>query len=194
MRFEKNIALSLILTLSMISSIFITLPVQTSAPALTVKAKPVPGIYELDIYGDASGLYSLCLMFEQFSVSKLKWSARMPTYPPTTYIRMGVTVGSLDFSKVSDTTLSMSIKGLEEAMISVPGFDFLVKCKSGELNMVFSDPYYMYYYWTYRTVDITGTLKGDVVFSIDIPQLTPSFHYEGPELTIDAHIGMTIRP
>ncbi|MFQ6087034.1 MAG: hypothetical protein ACE5OV_03330 [Candidatus Bathyarchaeia archaeon] len=170
----------------------------TSAPALVARAQPMraPGTYEIDIEGDASGLYMICKLFKEFRANELKWSASMPTYPPGTNVEAALDVESLDFGERTHTPAQakyhLSTRELKEAWISIPGFVLYVKSRSGELDFVFSDPHYYYYYWTYRTVDIRGRLKGDVVFFIDIdmpPQLVSSFHYTGRALTIDVHIG-----
>jgi len=190
MQFGRNARTSNVLMISLISVTLAALLIPVSAPRSTIMAKPAPpGTYEIDIPGDASGLHMICIMFEQFSASKLKWSTSVPSYPPGTYFNVALDARSLDSSKLSDTTYHLSMDGLEEFSISASGAEFYVKCRSGELDLVFSDPYYSYYYWTYRKVDINGALKGDVVFTINIPPL-PSFHYEGPELNIDVYIGM----
>lgn len=188
---KKKVLGSVVLAASLIALIFRTLLVTTSAPALVVMAKPgPPGTYEIDIDGDASGLYMMSKMFEQFSVRRLEWSASLPSYP-SGYVDIDLDVRHLDFAKVNDWTYHLSLKGLKEGSLvstDYTSFIFSVRARFGELDFVFSDPYYSYY-WTYRTVDITGTLKGDVLFHIDAPDI-PVFHYEGPELTIRVHIGM----
>jgi len=188
--FGKKKVISAVLGASLIVLMYMALLTTTSSPGLVVMAKRVgPGTYEIKIYGDASGLHSICEIFRQFSVMKLKWSTSMPTYP-TGYVNFAVDVRDLNFEKMDDSKYHLSLKGLKEASILSSGTGFSVKARSGELDLVFSDPssYYPYYY---TTVDITGTLKGDVLFHIDAQPGLPAFHYEGSELTILVHIGMT---
>lgn len=189
---KKKVLGSGALATSLIVVTFMTLLTVTSAPALIVMAKQgPPGTYEIDIYGDASGLYSMCEMFQHFSAMKLEWSASVPSYP-SGYVNIALDVRNIDFDKVNEWTCHLSLKGLDEFSISSTGyaiFMFYVKARSGELNLAFSNPspYYPYYY---RTLDITGTLKGDTHFHVNAPPTIPEFHYEGPELTIHVHIGM----
>ena len=184
---KKKILGSTILAASLSIVTFMTLLTTTSAPALIVMAKPMPGAYEIDIYGDASAVHQICEMFRHFSAMKFEWSTSIPTYP-SGYIDFALDVRDLDFEKLNGWTYRLSLKGMEEASMLSGGVGFIVKARSGQLDLVFSDldPYYGYY----RTVDITGKLKGDVLFHIDAPPSIPAFHYEGSELTIHVHIGM----
>ena len=189
---KKKVLGSGAIATSLVAITFMTLLTATSAPALIVMAKQgPPGTYELDIYGDASGLHSISEMFQHFSTMKLEWSTNIPTYP-SGYVNIALDTRTLNFEKVNEWTYHLSLKRLNEFSISSTGytsFMFLVKARNGELNLAFSNPtpYYPYYY---RTLDITGTLKGDTHFHLNAPPTIPEFHYEGPELTIHVHIGM----
>ncbi len=185
---EKKIEIATALVISLISISFGTLLIQDSGSGFIVMAaKPMPGVYEIDIYGDASGFHQICEMFQHFSAMKFEWSTSIPTYP-SGYMDFVLDVRDLDFEKVNGWTYHLSLKGMEEASVLSGGEGFTVRARSGQLDLVFSDldPYYGYY----RAVDITGTLKGDVLFHIDAPPTIPAFHYEGSELTIQVHIGM----
>jgi len=153
------------------------------ASQLIVMRKPMPpGTFEISIIGDASGFYSFLEMFHHFSVDRLEWSTSLPSYPPGTFINFAVNVGSLDFENTNPWTYHLSVKGLDESSIKQNGATmFSVQCKSGELDFVFSN--------SYHELDITGMLKGDVHF---IMNLSPdiNFDYQGRELAISVHIGM----
>jgi len=153
---------------------------------LVVMSKPMPpGTFEISIIGDAYGFYSFLEMFHHFSVNRLEWSTSLPTYPIGTFINFAVNVGSLDFENTNLWTYHLSVKGLDESSIKQNGAAmFSVQCKSGELDFVFSD--------SYHKVDITGMLKGDVHFVMNLsPDI--NFNYQGQELTINVHIGMRAR-
>lgn len=192
---KKKVFCPAVLTTLLTVIVLVTLLVASSASGLVVRAQQNQrGKYEIDIDGDASGLYMIVKLFEQFSVRELKWSTSFPTYPPGTDIQAALDVERLEFSERTRAAprakYHLSLNGLEKAWIDIPGFVLYVEARSGELDFVFSDPYYSYYYWTYRTVDIRGKLRGDVVFLIDMGILgIPSFHYTGSALTIDVHIG-----
>jgi hypothetical protein len=181
-----------VLTTSLIVAAFTTLLMTTSAPALVVVAKPgPPGTYEIDVYEDASGLHMICEVVHHFKASNLEWSTSIPSYPSGS-VSFALDVRNVDFDKVNAWIYHLSLRGMEEGSIIAIGstsFILAVKARSGELDFTFSNPstYYPYYY---RTVDIGGTLKGDVLFHIDVPPSIPEFNYEGRELTISVHIGM----
>lgn len=188
---KKKVLGSGALAASLVAITFVTLLTTTSAPALVVMAKPSPpGTYEIEIYGDAYGLYSMCEMFQHFSAMKLEWTASVPSYPSD--VNIALDVRNIDFDKANEQTYHLSVKGLDEFSISsigYMGFIFNVKARSGEFDLVFSNPH-PYYPNYYRTLDIMGTLKGNVYFHINAPPNIPELHYEGPELTIHVHIGM----
>lgn len=192
---NKRIFYSAVLTTLSTLIVLTTLLITSSTSGLVVRAQQNQrGKYEIDIEGDASGLYMICKLFEQFSARELKWSTSFPTYPPGTDIQAAIDVERLEFSErtraASRAKYHLSLNELEKAWIDIPGFVLYVEARSGELDFVFSDPYYSYYYWTYRTLDIRGRLRGDVVFLIDMDIMgVPSFHYTGSALTIDVHIG-----
>lgn len=192
MEFVKMRVFGSALTTSLIVAAFTALLMTTSAPALSVVARPgSPGTYEIDIYGDASGVHGICEAVHHFKASNLEWSTSFPSYPSGS-VDFGLNVRNVDFDKVSAWTYHLSLRGMDEGSIIALGsmsYILSVKARSGELDFIFSNPstYYPYYY---RTVDIEGTLKGDVLFHIDIPPHIPGFNYEGRELTIDVHIGM----
>lgn len=192
MRLEKKKVFVSTVATSLIVVAFMALLRTTSARPLVVKAKPgPPGTYEIDIYGDASGLNSICEAVHHFKAKSLEWSTSFPSYPSGS-VDFALDVKDVDFDKVNAWTYHLSLKGMEEGSIIAIGYMsyiLSVKASSGELDFTFSNPsqYYPYYY---TTVDITGTLKGDVLFHIDIPPDIPGFNYEGRELTISVHIGM----
>jgi hypothetical protein len=172
----------------LITFILMSLMMTLSKTNLTVIARPVsPGNYEINITGDAYGFYTFLEIFNQLSASRLKWSSSLPTYPPGTYMRFGVNVRNIDFSKVNSWTYHLSVDGLEEGLMELGVSMLLFKCRSGEVDLLFSD----FSNGQYHTVDITGTLSGDVVFHINVPPTLPEFHYEGSELTVHIHIGST---
>jgi len=189
---KKKVLGSGALAASLVAITFMTLLTTTSAPALVVMAKPSPpGTYEIEIYGDAYTLYSMCEMFQHFSAMKLEWSTSLPTYPSGS-TDVTLNVGGVDFDKVNEWTYHLSLKGLDEFSIisfGYMGFIFNVKANSGELDLIFSNPY-PYYPYYYRTLNIMGTLKGNVYFHINAPPSIPELHYEGSELTILVRIGM----
>ena len=192
MKIGKKKVFGSTLAVSLVAIAFMTLLTTTSAPALVVMAKPgQPGIYEIEVYGDASSFYAMCEVFQHFSAAKLEWSIGIPSYP-SGFTDATLNARGVDFDKVDERTYHLSLKGLDEfSIISFGYMDFIceVKAVSGELNLVFSNPstYYPYYY---RTLNIMGTLKGNVYFHINAPPSIPELHYEGPELTIQARIGM----
>jgi len=180
------------LAVSLVAITFMILLTTTSTPALVVMAKPSPpGTYEIEIYGDASALYSMCEMFQHFSATKLEWSMSVPSYPSGS-TDVTLNVGGVDFDKVNEWTYHLSLKGLDEfSIISIGYMDFIFSAKavSGELDLIFSNPY-PYYPYYYRTLNIMGTLKGNVQFHINAPPNIPELHYEGPELAIHVLIEM----
>jgi len=184
--------LSSVLTTSLVVAAFTTLLMTTSASALVVVAKPrPPGTYEIGVSGDASVLHVFCEAVHHFKASNLEWSTSFPSYPSGS-VDFALDVRNVDFDKVNAWIYHLSLRGMEEGSIIAIGstsFILAVKARSGQLDFAFSNPstYYPYYY---RTVDITGTLKGDVLFHIDIPPNIQPFNYEGRELTINIHIGM----
>jgi len=193
MKFEKKKAFALVLTTSLIILTFVTLLGATSAPPLVVMSKPgPPGTYEIDVFGDASVLDTMCQMVNHFKASKLEWSTGMPSGPSGS-MGFALDVRDVDFDKVNPKTYHLSVKGLEEGSFMASGFTkifFLVKARSGEVDFTFSNPSPYPYSPYYRNVTITGTLKGDVSFHIDIPPLIEAFDFEGRELTINVHVGM----
>lgn len=193
MKFEKKKTLGLVSTTSLIMLTFVTVLGATSAPPLVVMSKPgPPGTYEIDIYGDASGLNMMCQMVNHFKASKLEWSTSMPSYPSGS-VDFALDVRDVDFDKVNAWTYHLSVRGLEEGSFIASGYTnitFLVRARSGEVDFTFSNPSLDPWNPYYRNVTITGTLKGDVSFTIDIPPYVPAFYFEGPELTINVHVGM----
>lgn len=188
---EKKVEIATALVISLISISFGTLLIQDSGSGFIVMAaKPMPpGTFEIDILGDAYGLYTFCEMFQHFSVNGLKWATMLPTYPPPALMGITVDVASIDFCKIGVGSYHLGVKSLREGSIAQNGATmFSVQCSNGELDFVFSD--YDMYMQAYRTVDITGILKGDVHFYIYMPPAIPPFDYQGRELTIQVHIGM----
>ena len=181
---KKKVEIATVLAVSLISITFGTLLIRDSDPGFIVMAtKPMPGTFEISIYGDAYGLYTFLETFQHFSVHKLEWSTIFPLYPPWTYVHIALDVQRLDFDKTMYRMYHLSLKGLEECSIEQNGVTmFSVQCESGELDFVFSNDYH--------TLNITGMLEGDVHFYIHLPPYIPPFDYEGRELTIRAHIGM----
>ncbi len=193
MKFEKKKTLGLVSTTSLIMLTFVTVLGATSAPPLVVMSKPgPPGTYELDLYGDASGLNSIINVVNHFKASKLVWSSSLPSYPSGS-TDFALDVRDVNFDKVNAWTYHLSVRGLEEGSFIASGYTnitFLVRARSGEVDFTFSNPSLDPWNPYYRNVTITGTLKGDVSFTIDIPPIIPAFNFEGPELTINVHIGM----
>ncbi len=192
MKLEKKKALGSVLTTSLIVITFIALLSATSAPPLVVMAKPgPPGTYEIEISADASGLNAICEVVHYFRASRLEWSSSFPSYPSGS-TNFAIDVRNIDFDKVNAWAYHLSVKGLEEGSIIAigPTSSILsVKARSGELDFTFSNPspYSPYYY---RNATITGTLKGDVAFHIEVPPYFPAFHFEGSELAIHIHMGI----
>jgi len=193
MKIKRKKTIVSALTTSLIVVVFMTLLSTTSAPQLVITARPgPPGTYELDIYGDASALAIICAMVHHFQARNLEWSTSMPSYPSS--VDFALAVRTVDFDQENAWTYHLSVNGLNEGSIVIPGatnFIFAVKARIGEVDFTFANPssYPPYYY---RNATITGTLRGNVLFHIasDGTPSIPAFHYEGSELTIHAHIGM----
>lgn len=192
MEFRKTRAFGSALTTSLIAAVFAALLMTTSAPALDVMVRPgPPGTYEIDIYGDASVMHAICEAIHHFKASNLEWSTSFPSYPSGS-VDFALDVRNVDFDMVNAWTYHLSFRGMEEGSVIAIGstsYIISVAARSGELDFAFSNPSPSYPYY-YRTVDITGTLKGDVLFHIDIPPYIPGFNYEGRALTVSVHIGM----
>lgn len=194
MRIKRKKTIVSALTTSSIVVVFMTLLGTTSAPQLVITARPgPPGTYELDIYGDASALSIICAMVHHFQARNLEWSTSMPSYPSS--VDFALAVRNVDFDQVNTWTYHLSVNGLNEGSIVIPGythFIFAVKARTGEVDFSFANRVPDAPYYIYSEVTITGTLRGDVLFHIasDGSPSIPAFHYEGSELTIHAHIGM----
>ncbi len=145
------------------------------------------GIFEIEFPGDPSWLYAYCQMFRHFSVKKLEWSYILAIYQPVS-IEINLDVKDLSFEKLDDWSYHLDFKGLDECSYIVVtnyiNYSLSVQARRGELDFTFPncDAYYC------RTAEIRGTLKGDVSFHIDVPDII-DFHYEGKELIISVQLG-----
>lgn len=192
MQIKRNRTIVSALTTTLIVVVFMTLLGTTAAPQLVITARPEsPGTYEFDVYGDATGLAMICAMVHHFQAKNLEWSTSMPSYPSS--VSFALAVRNVKFDQVNAWTYHLSVGGLTEGSIVIPGYtNFIleIKARTGDIEFTFAN-LSMYPPGYYRNVTITGTLRGNVLFHIASDGYTsiPAFHYEGSELTIHAHIG-----
>ncbi|MCW4055275.1 MAG: hypothetical protein NWE82_00670, partial [Candidatus Bathyarchaeota archaeon] len=155
------------LTTTLIVVVFMTLLRTTAAPQLVITARPgPPGTYELDIYGDASALAAISTMVHHFQAKNLEWSTSMPSHPSS--VDFALAVRNVKFDQVNAWTYHLSVNGLTEGSIVIPGytnFIFEIKARIGDVEFTFANPS-MYPPGYYRNVTIAGTLRGNVLFHI----------------------------
>ena len=139
---------------------------------------PKAGKYELMLPGDAFGFYQTCEMFRDFGVKNLQLSTTLDTYVPTT---ISVDVKNLKFGPAGERTYHLSINGLKDFSETMYAFEVLyIQCGNADFDFIFSK--------NYHSLDLYGTLKGNVRFGIFIPGLE-EYEYEGPLLMMHIHIG-----